>query len=141
MQIHATCVARHGHAVLLLGPSGAGKSDLAVRLIGRGFVLVADDRVDLDGRLAAPPASLSGLIEVRGLGIVRMPHEAPVPVALVLDLGLRPERHPRPAVDPASGAPLLGFDAHAASAADRAALILDCVLGRLSCVSGGLASG
>ncbi len=45
--VHATAVALAGRCVLLLGPSGAGKSDLALRLLDRGWRLVADDRVVL----------------------------------------------------------------------------------------------
>lgn len=78
---HATCVAlrlrgRAWRAVLLRGPSGAGKSDLALRLIEAGGRLVADDqtRITRSGRtlLAAAPAALAGLIEVRGIGIVKL---------------------------------------------------------------------
>ena len=59
--------------VLIEGPSGSGKSDLALRALGAGFRLVADDRVIVfasGGRLfgRAPPM-LSGLIEARGFGI------------------------------------------------------------------------
>ncbi|MGE0092960.1 MAG: HPr kinase/phosphorylase [Alphaproteobacteria bacterium] len=89
-QIHATSVAIGGMAVLLRGPSGSGKSDLALRLIQTGAVLVADDRCDLSvvhGRLfvSAPPA-IRGLLEVRGLGVIAMPHRAKAPVSLVVDL-------------------------------------------------------
>jgi serine kinase of HPr protein (carbohydrate metabolism regulator) len=61
--------------ILVEGPSGAGKSDLALRALDAGFRLVADDRTCLfvsSGRLfgRAPPA-LFGLIEARGLGVVR----------------------------------------------------------------------
>ncbi len=77
-------------AVLLRGPSGAGKSDLALRLIDRGGVLVSDDQTRLERRggrlLASPPASIAGKLEVRGLGIVELPHRAAVPVALLADL-------------------------------------------------------
>ncbi|MDP6707524.1 MAG: HPr kinase/phosphatase C-terminal domain-containing protein [Alphaproteobacteria bacterium] len=87
---HATCVDLDGGAVLLRGASGSGKSDLALRLIDAGAVLVADDQVRLecrDGRLfASPPAALAGLLEVRGLGIVRLPHRADAWVRLVVDL-------------------------------------------------------
>lgn len=88
--IHATCVAIGPHAVLLRGESGSGKSDLALRLIEEGAALVADDQVVVavrDGRLeASPPQALAGLIEVRGVGIVRLPYRAPVDVALVATL-------------------------------------------------------
>lgn len=94
-QIHANAVALDGAGILIRGPSGAGKSDLALRLIDGGAVLVADDRVDLvitrtghdqTGLEMAPPENLAGLLEVRGVGIVRMDFQAPVPLALIVDL-------------------------------------------------------
>lgn len=88
--IHGTCVLVGGTGVLLRGPSGAGKSDVALRLIDGGAVLVADDRVELrmeNGRpTASAPAALAGLLEVRGLGIVRVPCRASAEVGLVVDL-------------------------------------------------------
>jgi RNase adaptor protein for sRNA GlmZ degradation len=98
--IHATAVAHDGRAVLLLGPSGAGKSDLALRLIDRGWRLIADDRVVLvvqDGALwASAPAALAGLLEVRDIGIVAEPAVAGGMVALAIDLAAPPERLPEP---------------------------------------------
>ena len=100
-QIHATAVAIDGRGVLLLGPSGAGKSDLALRLIDRGAKLIADDRVDLahDGArviLSAPPR-IAGLIEVRGLGILRFDHvTAPLALAIELAAAEAVERLPEP---------------------------------------------
>lgn len=93
--VHATAVSVKGQGVLLVGPPGSGKSDLALRLIDRGATLVADDRVHLDsaGCLHPPPA-LAGLIEVRGVGILSMPHVAAVPARLVVDLAAPPERLP-----------------------------------------------
>jgi len=89
-QFHASAVVIDGHGVLLLGPSGAGKSDLALRLIDGGATLVADDRVDVtpDGGklMLSAPETLAGLIEVRGLGIVRVLHAARAPLALICDL-------------------------------------------------------
>lgn len=89
-QIHATCVAVGDVGVLLRGASGAGKSDLALRLIDGGAELVADDRVDLaveNGRLwAGAPAGLAGLLEVRGLGILRVAHRPRAAAGLVVDL-------------------------------------------------------
>ena len=82
MLVHATAVARHDaggwSAALLTGLSGSGKSDLALRLIDRGWRLIADDQsfiwrsgpslyVGLDSRIGA---NISGRIEVRGLGIM-----------------------------------------------------------------------
>lgn len=73
LTVHATCVAIGDNGVLLRGPSGSGKSDLALRLIDEGARLVADDRVvlssDGDRLRAAPPPSLKGRLEVRGVGI------------------------------------------------------------------------
>jgi serine kinase of HPr protein (carbohydrate metabolism regulator) len=95
MLVHASCVAIDGYAILLRGPSGSGKSDLALRLIDEGAVLVADDQVLLeavrretgDGRLmASAPAALAGLLEVRGIGIVRCDAIAAAAVRLVIDL-------------------------------------------------------
>jgi HPr kinase/phosphorylase len=91
LQIHATCVAIGDDAVLLCGPSGSGKSDLALRLIDDGGRLVADDRVVLtrqDGGIltAAAPRELRGLLEVRGIGILRLDALASAKVALVVDL-------------------------------------------------------
>ncbi len=95
--IHATTVAIRDRAVLIEGPSGAGKSDLALRLIDRGAVLVSDDRTCLaseDGTLyAEAPATIAGRLEVRGVGIVDMASQGPLPVALVVVLG-EPERLP-----------------------------------------------
>ena len=129
MQIHASCAAREGHGVLLLGPSGSGKSDLLLRLLGRGFALVADDRVDLDGAVASAPPDLAGLLEVRGLGLVHLPYLPRAVVALAVELG-QGARLPAPATHSASGRPLVHVDPGAASAPDRVALALDCALGR-----------
>jgi len=96
--LHATGVAIGGQAVLLEGVSGTGKSDLALRLIDRGAVLIADDQILLvrqDKRLIArSPGAMRGQIEVRGLGIVTMPHVQDVPVALIVRLGGEPIRMP-----------------------------------------------
>ncbi|UVO49191.1 aldolase [Sphingomonas sp. SUN019] len=96
--IHATTVAIDGRAVLISGPSGSGKSDLALRLIDRGATLVSDDytevRRDGDGLIAAPPATIAGRIEVRGIGIVPFPHLADAKVALAVRLGGPVERLP-----------------------------------------------
>ena len=108
--VHATCVAlkvgRTWRGALLRGPSGAGKSDLALRLIESGARLVADDQTALarKGRTitgSAPP-TIAGLIEVRGIGIVKLRRHqlmARAPVCLLVDLvpAGRIERLPEPA--------------------------------------------
>ncbi|MBH1993089.1 MAG: HPr kinase/phosphatase C-terminal domain-containing protein [Sphingomonadaceae bacterium] len=96
--LHATSVAIDGRAILLCGPSGSGKSDLALRLIDRGAMLVSDDYTlvkRIDGRLiATAPANIVGKMEVRGIGVVPMPHVAEAPVALLIDLFEKVERMP-----------------------------------------------
>lgn len=95
--IHASAVLVGARAVLIRGPSGAGKSRLAFDLLeaaehgGLRFArLVGDDRVHVEaahGRLLVRPAvSLAGLLEVRGLGILRMPWEPMAQVGLLVDL-------------------------------------------------------
>jgi HPr kinase/phosphorylase len=130
--------------VLLVGPSGSGKSDLALRLISRGFLLVGDDQVAIEGDMARPAAALAGLLEVRGLGIVRMPFAAEAKLALMVDLALvgpgaeSDSRIPEPNRNPAA-VPVIALDAFAASAADRVILGLDCALGRVTQVAGAFA--
>jgi HPr kinase/phosphorylase len=108
--IHGTCVALGSRAALIRGPSGSGKSDLALRFLalapepGLEPWLVADDQVWVerqdDGRLvASPPPTLAGKIEVRGLGIVEVPHREDARLALVVDLVL-PQEVPRIPPDP-----------------------------------------
>ena len=84
--VHASCVDWCGTGVLIRGKSGAGKSDLALRLIDAGAVLVADDQVLLENKTASAPARLRGLLEVRGLGIVRLPFIEKTTIALTVDL-------------------------------------------------------
>lgn len=78
VNLHATCIAIKHNGILLLGKSGAGKSDLALRLIeNKNAILVADDRVDIkkidDKIFASSPHTIKGLLEVRGIGIIKVP--------------------------------------------------------------------
>jgi serine kinase of HPr protein (carbohydrate metabolism regulator) len=92
--IHASALLLGHRGILIRGPSGSGKSRLALSLLqsaDAGFTrLVGDDRIHLEARhgrlLMRPSGALAGLIEVRGLGILRIPFE-PVAVArAVVDL-------------------------------------------------------
>jgi serine kinase of HPr protein (carbohydrate metabolism regulator) len=127
---HASCVAIGGRAVLIAGDSGAGKSDLALRLIDRGAVLVSDDQVELsvdDERLvASAPATIAGQIEVRGLGIMAMPHRSPMPVSLLIDLAAPVERMPEPRGRELCGVsvPVVAVDPFEASAPIKVELAL-----------------
>lgn len=94
LELHATAVAIDGQAVLLRGRSGTGKSDLALRLVDGGAKLIADDRVRIERqgealilrRPEAIPPELVFRLEVRGLGIVKLPGIAAAPLGLVVDL-------------------------------------------------------
>ncbi len=110
--LHATCVAADGHGLLILGPSGAGKSALGIRLIALGASLVSDDRTLVsvrDGRLVGdcPRAGMKGLIEARGVGLLRAPVTESAVLALAIDLS-QPEtdRLPPPRTVTILGLPL-----------------------------------
>ena len=114
MILHAGLIAAHAaglwRGVLIEGASGAGKSDLALRALGFDFRLVADDRVVVflsAGRLyGRAPATLAGLIEVRGVGVL---NRYPLSMArIVLRLRLVGEGEAVERMPEESDAPLLG---------------------------------
>lgn len=90
MLLHASCIALQSSAILISGPTGAGKSDLALRLIDEGAALIADDQTLLtrseEKLIASAPVSIQGLIEVRHVGLLRMPFAVSAPVALYIEL-------------------------------------------------------
>jgi HPr kinase/phosphorylase len=148
MPLHGSCVALDDDGVLILGPSGTGKSDLVLRLIGLGWRLVADDQVEVvarDGMLhAAAPASLRGMLEIRGLGLVRdLPVADDVPLRLAIQLrDTPPPRLPDPArwtpPGPAAGItlPLVALRGKEPSTPDKVAFALKAACGRLSLAAG-----
>lgn len=76
--IHASAVAVDGRGLLITGASGSGKSSLALEMMALGADLVADDRVEVrrhpeGGLILSAPETIRGLIEARGLGLLRAP--------------------------------------------------------------------
>lgn len=101
LNIHASAVALAGKGVLILGASGSGKSGLALRLMALGAGLVADDRVVVRrrgaGLFASAPPGLAGMIEARGVGLLRAHPEEEAALALAVDLDTPPtSRMPQP---------------------------------------------
>lgn len=105
--IHAGLVRVGETGILVLGPARSGKSALAVSLLrsaareGAAAGLVADDRVILERRGAdlfgRAPETIAGLIELSGIGILRVPAIADTRIDLVAELTDAPERLPEPA--------------------------------------------
>ena len=79
-----------GRGVLFTGPSASGKSALALELIALGAVLVADDRtlIKREGNhlAASAPSAIAGMIEARGVGLLRLDYLPSVHISLVIDM-------------------------------------------------------
>lgn len=105
LNVHASLVRIGANGILVRGGAQSGKSSLALCLLrlarreGFDARLVADDRVDLarreDGVVGTAPAVLTGLLEIAGIGLVRLPVSASAPISLVVDLSPRPPRLPQ----------------------------------------------
>ena len=144
MQIHGSCGSRGDAGVLLIGPPGSGKSDLLLRLLDHGFAVVADDQVIIEDGVARAPPALAGLLEIRGLGIVRVAHVTSTRLALLVELAgtLAPaiDRLPEPARHAALDLPMMRLDPRQASAPSVVAMALDCALGRVVQLAGAFAA-
>lgn len=132
--LHASTVAKEGRAVLITGPSGSGKSDLVLRLLDRGFALVSDDQTIVkkagDRLVATAPPTISGKLEIRGIGIVELDCVADVPIALIVEITTDITRMPddsRERLILGVPVPLVSIDAMTASAASKVAFALDCM--------------
>jgi serine kinase of HPr protein (carbohydrate metabolism regulator) len=133
--LHAGLVARRKggfwKGVLLLGDSGTGKSDLALRLVERGWSLVADDRVlvwaDEARRFGRAPEPLTGLIELRGQGVLEgapwLSYSEIVLVVSSVERSVSLERTPSPRVRNVQGAALPCFDVHPLDASAPARIL------------------
>lgn len=97
--LHASCVAFNNFGVLIIGPSGSGKSGLALQLMALGATLVSDDKTHLSAVdqkiIASAPETIQGLIEARGVGLIRAENVQDVQVSLVVDMSII-EKHRLP---------------------------------------------
>jgi serine kinase of HPr protein (carbohydrate metabolism regulator) len=133
--LHGVAVARRSRCgwrgVWITGPSGAGKSDLALRLISRGWRLVADDYAHVfasgGSAWATPAPRIGGLIEARGVGVLPACALGLVRLDLVVALTAEEiERLPDPAFTTLAGVaiPRLHLRGFEASAPEKVALAL-----------------
>lgn len=94
INLHGTVIRINALGILCVGPSGCGKSELAFSLIveaqrcGADCALIADDQffVSAHGEtiVAERPASIAGLMELRGSGIISMKSEPSVALSFAL---------------------------------------------------------
>lgn len=72
--IHGVMMNVYGVGVMIKGAPGIGKSELALDLIKRGHMLIADDRVDvshISHRIyCEAPDILKRMLEIRGVGVI-----------------------------------------------------------------------
>ena len=120
--------------MLLTGAPGSGKSDMVLRLVDRGFMLVADDQVDMADGWASAPLALAGILEVRGLGLLKLEFGS-APVVLVVALQ-RGDRLPLPCRYEILNVPMVSVDPSPASAPLLIERALDAVQGKGCFVTG-----
>ena len=75
--MHGVLMDINGVGVLITGKSGLGKSEVALELIRRGYILVADDMVEVYQLekgiiIGEAPKMLQKYLEIRGVGIVNV---------------------------------------------------------------------
>ena len=89
-KVRGTCVEVEGLGVLFRGPAGSGKSDLALRLIDGGARLIADDYTELSPEnatlMARAPDTIRYLLEVRGVGVLKIGGASQAELGVVIDL-------------------------------------------------------
>lgn len=88
--MHSTAISLNGDGILIKGPSGSGKTDLALRLIESGGKLISDDQVIIKRKakklFLSSPEGLNGLMQLPGIGIVKVDHVQNIPLELVVKL-------------------------------------------------------
>ncbi len=93
---HCSVVELAGTGVLVEGPAGSGKSSLAFALLeaaqrlGIDCAFICDDQAIIEKQgerlSASAPASIAGLAEIRGHGIVSLKHKPKTVVGLLVRL-------------------------------------------------------
>ena len=72
--MHGVFLNIYGKGVIIKGDSGIGKSEIALELIKRGHLLIADDAVELyqvgQQIVGKSPTVLQNLLEIRGIGVI-----------------------------------------------------------------------
>jgi len=72
--MHGVFLNIYGKGVVIRGDSGIGKSEIALELIKRGHLLIADDAIELyhigQGIIGKAPEVLQNLLEIRGIGVI-----------------------------------------------------------------------
>jgi len=101
--------------------------------------MVADDRVNIECGVASAPDALAGILEVRGLGLFRLPFLQSAPLRLVVRVGVSTDRLPQPEWDEVLGLPVVTIDAGAVSAVERVGLALEAACGRVLQIAGAFA--
>lgn len=134
--LHGTVAARWTTAagwrgVLITGAPGAGKSDLALRLTGRGWRLVADDYAHVVASAGAlyaiAPETIAGRMEARGVGVLTVSARGLTRLSLAVALTDGPvERLPERETQSFEGVvlPVLRLNGFEASAVEKVAAAL-----------------
>lgn len=112
---------------------------MLLRLIHAGWALVADDQVLIERGIASAPTELAGMLEVRGLGLFRLPFLRSASLRMVVRLAVPTERLPHPEHDNALGLPVISVDAGNISAVERINISLDAACGRVLQMAGAFA--
>lgn len=133
--LHGTALVIGDRGIFIRGRSGSGKTALALELLarassfGRHARLVADDQLFAEahgGRLVMiAPASIEGLVEVRGFGVrpIAWQPRAVIDLAVTLVDPAEVQRIPDPAVIELCAVALPELKAAARNVADAASVV------------------
>lgn len=76
ISLHGELLIIYGIGTLIRGASGIGKSEIALELLKKGHILVADDRVDVarihNHLVGECPQLIRDYLEIRGIGIINV---------------------------------------------------------------------